>query len=209
MLIAGAGGFARQILATLNALGQITEVVFYDDYSPFQEGLIPRHFRVLSSEKEAAAYFEREQRFILGTGNPLHRSEMCRKLESLGGKVFSLIDPTVRIAPFDTDLDPGVTVLQDVILEPGVQIGKGVLLNVRAVITHDCIVGEFSEISPGAMLLGASRVGSFCMIGAGAIILKGIEVGDYAVIGAGAVVTKNVGKGETWAGVPATQIKKT
>lgn len=46
-----------------------------------------------------------------------------------------------------------------------------------------------------------------CSIGAGAVIVCGVTIGEGAKIGAGAVVTKDVPPGQTWAGVPAKQIR--
>lgn len=39
------------------------------------------------------------------------------------------------------------------------------------------------------------------------MILPGVTIGEGAIIGAGAVVTKDVPAGETYAGVPARDIR--
>jgi sugar O-acyltransferase (sialic acid O-acetyltransferase NeuD family) len=208
MLIAGAGGFARQVLSTLHSTGIDKSCVFFDDFTPNPAGIIPANFILLRTSEDARAYFADRNGFILATGNPKHRSEMCNKLESLGGKPNTLTDPSVVISPYSTNIDEGCTILHGVVIESGVKIGKGVLLNLRALVTHDCEIGDFSEISPAAVLLGGSRIGKLCMIGAGAVILPGIHIGDRAVIGAGAVVTADVAEGETRVGVPARMIQK-
>ena len=51
-------------------------------------------------------------------------------------------------------------------------------------------------------------IGHNVWIGCHVTVLPGVVIGDRAVIGAGAVVTKDVPEGETWAGVPARNIKK-
>jgi sugar O-acyltransferase (sialic acid O-acetyltransferase NeuD family) len=208
MLIAGAGGFARQVLSSLHVLNLTKELVFFDDVSPRLSGLIPDYFKVITGIDEAAEHLLSDPRFVLALGGSLHRMQMCLKLESIGGLPHTIVDPSVRLLPYQVNIGPGATILQDALLEPGVNIAKGALVNVRAIVSHDCSIGDFTEISPAATLLGGVSVGKNCMIGAGAILLPRIKVGDNVVIGAGAVVTENVGDGETRVGVPARQINK-
>lgn len=208
MLIAGAGGFARQVLASIQALGIAGECVFYDDFSKEHQGIIPAHFKILKSPEEAREHFKTDPRLVLAIGNPEHRHNLYQKLTMLGGQPYTLCDPDTRISSYGTLVGEGSTILQGVIMEPGAQVGIGVLLNLRAILTHDCYVGDFSEISPAAVLLGACKIGRMCMIGAGAIVLPGIQIGDFAVVGAGAVVTENIAERETRVGVPARLKKK-
>lgn len=203
MLIAGAGGFALQVLATLHALGQTGGCVFFDDISKENHGPIAENFTILKTVAEAGQFLKEAPSFVLAIGNPRNREQLCQRLEGLGGRAHTLIDPSVRISPYSVSIGEGTCALQDVIIEPGVQIGKGVLLNIRALVTHDCRIGDFSEISPAAVLLGGCQIGEGCMIGAGAVILPRVRIGNFAVIGAGAVVTADVNEGETRVGVPA------
>jgi acetyltransferase-like isoleucine patch superfamily enzyme len=50
-------------------------------------------------------------------------------------------------------------------------------------------------------------IGDFSFIGSGSIILKGVSIGQHSVIGAGSVVTKSIPDYEIWAGNPARFIK--
>ena len=87
------------------------------------------------------------------------------------------------------------------------KIGTGCLVYHNVQITHDCTIGNYVEISPGAALLGGCKIGNFVQVGANATVLPGIKIGDHSVIGAGAVVTKNVLENTTVVGVPARVIK--
>src|SRR5262245_13886008 len=86
-------------------------------------------------------------------------------------------------------------------------LSAGALINTGAVITHDCRLGAFVEISPGARLCGNCTVGENAFIGTGAILLPKINVGANGIVAAGAVVTKDVPAFTMVAGNPA-QIKK-
>jgi acetyltransferase-like isoleucine patch superfamily enzyme len=93
--------------------------------------------------------------------------------------------------------------MQNVVIEPSSFIGKGCLINLNSLITHDVSIGEFTEISPGVTLLGASKIGKSVFIGSGAIVLPKVEIGDNCVIGAGAVVNRSIPSGHRVVGVPA------
>ena len=53
-------------------------------------------------------------------------------------------------------------------------------------------MGNFCEIAPSVVLLGAVEIGEQTFIGSGAIVLPGIKIGRNCIIGAGSVVTKDV-----------------
>jgi acetyltransferase-like isoleucine patch superfamily enzyme len=91
---------------------------------------------------------------------------------------------------------------------PQTQLGKGVLVNSRANVHHESVIGEYSEIGPGALILGRVKIGKKCRIGAGAVVLPGVEIGDQVVVGAGAVVTKNVPDNQILVGIPAAPLQK-
>jgi len=73
-------------------------------------------------------------------------------------------------------------------------------------ITHDCKIGKYCEISPGAILLGGANIGESCFIGAGALILPKVQIGNNCIIGAGAVVNKSIADNSKVAGIPARPI---
>ena len=87
------------------------------------------------------------------------------------------------------------------------KIGMGTIVYYNVVITHDCVVGDFVELSPNALLLGHVEVGSYSKIGAGAIILPKVKIGSNVTIGAGTVVTKDVPDNAVVVGVPGKIIK--
>ena len=77
----------------------------------------------------------------------------------------------------------------------------------NSIITHDCEIGDFVQISPRATLLGRCKVGSFSQIGSNATILPDIKIGTNVIVGAGAVVTKDLPDNCVALGIPAKIIK--
>ena len=88
-----------------------------------------------------------------------------------------------------------------------VKIGIAPIIYYNAIITHDCRIGDFCEISPAANILGRVSIENKTQIGAGAIILPDVKIGSNVTIGAGAVVTKNIPDNAIAVGIPARIIK--
>ena len=59
-------------------------------------------------------------------------------------------------------------------------------------IEHECIIGDFSHIAPGAVLCGSVSIGKGSFIGANSVIKQGIKIGNNVTIGAGSVVINDI-----------------
>ena len=88
-------------------------------------------------------------------------------------------------------------------------IGEGVLIAANCLIyphDHSFIPGRPIFQQP-IHSKGPIIIGDYSWLGAGVIVLGGVEIGSGAVIGAGAVVTKNIPDNAIAFGVPARVIK--
>lgn len=208
MLIAGAKGFAKELLTIFSDQQFETDWTFFDDVTPDLTPQLYNRFTILRSEQDVLQYFKaKNKRFILGVGNPSARFTLFNKLSNLGGQMTGLISARAIISKFENHFGDGVTIMPNAVVESENQIAEGVLIHVAAFISHECRIGKFSEISPAAQLLGKVTVGEFCSIGAGAIILPEVTLGNNVIVGAGAVVTKDILNGEVVVGVPAKRMQ--
>ena len=66
------------------------------------------------------------------------------------------------------------------------------VINTKASIDHDCIVGAHVHVAPGATLCGSVELDQNVFIGAGAVLIQGLHVGHDAVVGAGVTLTRNL-----------------
>ena len=78
------------------------------------------------------------------------------------------------------------------IINPKVIINIGCIINTGAIIEHECEVGNFSHIAPGAKLCGNVIIGDNCLIGANSVITPGVKIGNNVTVGAGAVVLNDI-----------------
>jgi acetyltransferase-like isoleucine patch superfamily enzyme len=76
-------------------------------------------------------------------------------------------------------------------------------VNTGATVDHDCMLGNYVHISPGAHLAGYVVVGDRSWIGIGASVRDGAVIGSDCIIGAGATVLSDVASGQTVVGLPA------
>lgn len=97
-------------------------------------------------------------------------------------------------------------------LTSGIEVGDFCIFNQNITVAHDCQIGSYVHIAPGANISGNVRLGNGCWIGAGAVINQGsssekLEIGAYTTIGSGAVVLNNCAPEAVYAGVPAKRLK--
>lgn len=201
MIIAGAGGHGLEVFEVLLKQGFSAERIYFFDEEESKKTNHPFKQNVITSEAEVLECFKLSPSFFLGVGNPKSRKKLDGMLTKLGGTLCSIFHSSA----FNSNSLKGICFDQMPFsfVGPEVQIGKGVLINTRANLHHECIVGEYTEIGPGAMLLGGVKVGNKCRIGAGAVILPGIQLGEEVIVGAGAVVTKDYGDYRVLKGIPA------
>lgn len=209
MLIVGAKGFAKEVLEIINQTNQLENLVFFDDVNDDIKGDLYEIFPILKTTNEVTDYFNRiDNRFTIGIGNPVLRKKLFDKFTSLGGVFTSTISPLANVGSFDVHIGHGTNILPGVIISNSSKIGMGCIVYYNSIITHDCEIGDFVEISPSVTLLGRSKVGSYSQIGSNATILPDKIIGKNVIIGAGSVVTKDIPDNCVAVGTPAKIIKE-
>jgi len=209
MLIVGAKGFATEVLEVVNQLNQLENLVFYDDVNSDSPEKIFGQFLVLKTSQDATEYFKTiDNKFTIGIGNPVLRKKIYEKFIGLGGKFTSSISPLATIGTFDVMIGNGSNVLSGAVCSNGIKVGKGCIVYYNSIITHDCVIGDFVEISPSVTILGRCEIGSYSQIGSNTTILPDIKIGENVTIGAGSVVTTNLPDNCVAVGAPAKIIKE-
>jgi acyl-[acyl carrier protein]--UDP-N-acetylglucosamine O-acyltransferase len=78
-----------------------------------------------------------------------------------------------------------------------------VIVNTGATVDHDCRLGDFVHVAPGAHLCGGVTVDEGALLGVGCAVAPGVRIGAWATVGAAAAVVADVPAGATVIGVPA------
>ncbi len=208
MLIVGAKGFAKEVLEILHQLGQVDDLVFYDDVSVDLPMKLFKKFPIIRNLSEVQEYFAQcDKKFTVGTGNPYLRKKLSDKFIDLGGIFESTISPKATIGIYGNKIAPGFNIMTGTVITSDVIIGRGCLINLNCTIGHDTIIHDFVEISPGANISGNCKIESFTMIGTNVTILPKVKIGSNVIVAAGSVVTKDIPDNCMVAGVPAV-VKK-
>ncbi|MCS4434552.1 acetyltransferase [Aquiflexum gelatinilyticum] len=205
MIVAGAGGHALECLDILSKDGLPSLLEFFDDVT--NEKLVLKEYLIIRDQAQVESHFAKDPRFILAVGNPALRWMFFERFTQAGGKMVHLLGFNNTISPF-AKLE-GVDIFNHCFIGSQAKIGQGSLVNTGAQVHHEVEVGEFCEISPRAVILGAAKIGNQTRIGANATILPKIKIGNHVIIGAGSVITKDVPDHVTVVGVPGRIIKTT
>lgn len=122
-----------------------------------------------------------------------------------GYQFATIIHPSAVIAN-NVHIEQGVQIMAGSIIQTGTSIGVNTIINTKASIDHDCIIGPHAHISPGATLCGSVEIGSEVHIGAGTTVIQGVHINRNSLVGAGSLVIKNVAVGQKVYGVPAKEV---
>jgi sugar O-acyltransferase (sialic acid O-acetyltransferase NeuD family) len=209
MLIVGAKGFAKEVLEVFYQLDRLENIAFYDDVNEEINGNLYDIFPIFKTEIEIVNFFAKiDKKFTIGIGNPILRYKLYHKFIKLGGEFVSSISPLAQIGSNEVLIGQGSNVLCNSIFSSSVTLGIGCIVYYNVLITHDCVIEDFVEMSPNVILLGNVRVGAFTQIGANSTILPKIKIGKNVIIGAGSVVTKDIPDNCMVFGVPAKIIEE-
>ncbi|MBI2617119.1 acetyltransferase [Candidatus Gottesmanbacteria bacterium] len=205
VVLFGAGGHARVVADVFESRHIRVEGLFDDDKTLFGTKRIA--WKVLGGLDDMIRFVkENEVNYFVAIGDNVLREKISEKI----GKSTSQL-PCTCIAP-STSISPHVKISKGVFIAPGVVINigtvieEGAIVNTSSSIDHDCIIGRFSSVQPGAHLGGGVKIGRRTMVGIGAKVMQYMTIGDDAVVGGGAMVTHNVKEKTTVVGVPAKRI---
>lgn len=195
MYLYGASGHGKVIKEILESNGKKVDG-FIDDNPDIDEllGLPVRH-----SADEV-------DEMIVSIGDNAMRKRVVDRLRCKFAKAFvhakAVVSQTVTMGE-------GSVVMPGAVVNAGTVIGKHSVINTCASVDHECQIGDYVHIAPGAHLCGLIQVGEGSLIGAGASVIPCVKIGRWCTIGAGAAVVFDVPDGATVVGVPGRIVWRT
>jgi sugar O-acyltransferase (sialic acid O-acetyltransferase NeuD family) len=208
VLIVGGGGHAKVLIEALR-LRSIT-ILGIIDADAAKIGTEVSGIRIIGDDKAISGYKTEALLLVNAIGSvhlPKTRTDVFEKFKAKGYTFATIVHPSAVVAS-DVALGEGAQIMAGVIIQPGCAIGANVIVNTRASVDHDCLIGDYVHIAPGVTLSGGVKVGSGVHIGTGATIIQGVVIGQDSVIGAGSVVTANFPSDAEVVGAPAKKIVK-
>lgn len=202
----GAGGLGREVMPLLRAqlLGEDVDLVFIDDG-------VADGKNVLSFESFCALP-HREKFATLAIANSAIRERLDKRCSENGvGIVEVRADNSVILDR--VEIGEGALLCNFVLLTSDIRIGRQFQANFYAYVAHDCVIGDYVTLAPGARCNGNIHIEDHAYIGSGAVLRQGtpdkpLRIGRGALVGMGAVVTRDVPAGETWIGNPARRLQR-
>ncbi len=126
--------------------------------------------------------------------------------ETYGLLIQSVIHPTASICN-TVSIGKGNQILAYSIIAADTKTGDNCIINHKALVDHECILGNGVHLAPASTLCGCVTVGDNVMIGANAVVLPRITIGNNTIVGAGSVVTHDLKDGVVAFGNPARIIR--
>ena len=196
VLVIGAGGHAKVVIATLQASGRVIGGVL-DDGSSLERPASILGAPVLGPTELAPAF--RHFEAIIAVGDNALRRRLAERLD-LDWTIA--VHPSAIVSP-DHHIGPGTVIFAGAVIQPAARIGAHVIVNTSATIDHDCSVGDYSHIAPGAHLGGTVTVAEGVFLGIASVVLPNLRIGEWATLGGGAVAVRDIEPHTVAIGVPA------
>ncbi|MFA5786455.1 MAG: NeuD/PglB/VioB family sugar acetyltransferase [Actinomycetota bacterium] len=204
LVIAGAGGFAREVawlVRDINRAGGDWDLVGFWGHPGVDEcrniGGVP-----VKQTGEIAQYLP-ELYVAVAIGDPRAKERAVGQAGDLGCRFATLIHPSVRHDDRSVTIGSGSIVCAGTVLTVDVKVGAHVIVNLGCTVGHDSVIEDLVTLSPGCHLSGRTTVCRGAFMGTGAVTIEKRTIGAGATVGAGAVVVNDVPPGATAIGVPA------
>lgn len=197
VVVVGAGGHAKVVLATLEALGMEVAAILDDDPGLWGKQILGHEIR--GPIKEAQVHGKSG---VLAIGSNRERQRLA---DELSLEWISAVHPSAQVHK-TVEVGPGSVIFAGAIVQPETIIGEHAIVNTGARVDHDCRVGSFAHLAPGVSLAGSVSIGQGVLMGIGSCAIPGVAIGDWSIVGAGAAVTSDLESEVTAAGVPAKAV---
>lgn len=205
VILIGAGGLAREVIALLEDSLEYKAVGLLDDNTTVH-GADVGGLPVLGGIDSAGDHDDSD--FLVCTGSGRSRRLIVERLLRLGidsSRYATVIAPDVRI-PRDSEVGSGAILLAGTVLTTSVSIGHHAVLMPRVVCTHDDRIEGFGTLCAGVTLGGSVVVEEQAYLGMNSSVKQNIRVGAGAVLGMGSVLLADLPAHQVWAGNPAHPI---
>jgi UDP-3-O-[3-hydroxymyristoyl] glucosamine N-acyltransferase len=148
IFVFGASGHAKVVIDIIERQG-LYEIVFLADDDPGLKGTVVYGYQVIGGKDDLLT--NAIERGIVAIGSNQSRRSVSLWLTDNGFELASAVHPTAQLARGVT-IGAGSVIMAGAVINADSRIGDNVIVNTRSSIDHDCVVGNFTHIAPGATL---------------------------------------------------------
>jgi sugar O-acyltransferase (sialic acid O-acetyltransferase NeuD family) len=166
LVVVGAGGHAKTVIATAQAAGLVIAEVLDDDTAKWGSRLsgVPVRGPVDLPRPGRPA--------LLAIGDNRTRRALAERLALTW---TTAVHPAATVHP-SVRLGPGTVVLAGSVIQPDTTVGCHAIVNTAATIDHDCRLGDYVHLAPGVHLSGGVTLGDGVLCGIASAVAPGICV---------------------------------
>jgi len=211
LLIYGGGGHAKAVMEMAQAMGIFHVAGIIDDKIP--AGTEVLGIPVLGTRAVLPQVVAQGVSLAAnGVGGIIDiniRVQVFELLEHFGFDFPPLLHPRATLEP-SAEVGQGVQVFANAYVGSSAVLQPRCMVNTGAVVSHDCEIGAYSHIAPGALLAGLVQVGERSLVGMGVTTAIGVKIGNRVRIGNGAIILADVPDkaiiqaGKLWSGKAET-----
>lgn len=195
LIVVGAGGHAKVVIATAEAAGVEVAAVVDDD--PARHG--ERLMGVAVAGRVAPVLADPDAQVVLAIGSGRVRQRLAAGARC---RFATLVHPSAVVHRSVT-LGPGTVVFAGAVIQPDTRVGAHVIVNTAASIDHDGAIGDYVHVAPGTRLAGNVTLEDGVFLGIGTVAIPGVRVGAWTTVGAGAAIVGDLPAHALAVGVPA------
>jgi sugar O-acyltransferase (sialic acid O-acetyltransferase NeuD family) len=206
IVIVGAGGFGREVLAWLRDAAGLAS----SSTDPFRvKGFLSQDPHALDNfqlDVEILGYIpeytiEENDRFLVAIGDIHDKMDVIGQLQEKGAKFTSFVHPSALVAA-SAKIGEGVIICPFALVSDHVVVGDHAMLNFYASCGHDSVVGTGCVLSPYATLNGYSVLENEVFLGTHATVAGRRRIGHRSKIAANSAAMRDVPPRTFVEGVP-------
>lgn len=176
----------------------------------FEKGKTILGYPVLGGTDDIGKFLKEDYYFIYAIhmiGRNVKTEEVFLKMNIPLERFATIIHKTAFVAK-SAILEPGVFVMSNCYIGPGVKMGYCSLMMANSLLGHNTTVGPLCHFSVGSVTSSYIEIGKASDVSLGAKVLEKRKIGNYAVAGANSLITHDIPDYEIHIGSPAKFLKK-
>ncbi|OJG82990.1 acetyltransferase [Enterococcus ratti] len=205
-IIAGAGGFGKEIAFLLQNQKEYEWIGFVDDEKHKQVKQVLG--KPIVGTIKSLLHINKKIAVFIGIASPFIKEQIYNLLKQNPYLIFpNLIAPSALIG-LNVCLGIGNILMPYTTCTADITIGNFNMINISTTIGHDTTIGHYNAIFPNVNISGQVTLGDKNEVGVGTKIIQNLVIGKENIIGAGSVVIRNIQQNSKCVGVPARIIER-